>query len=669
MEPIRHFADAYMPLFGLHTLEVSAFILLVWAVDRRLRLDTRLRYGLWLLALVKVFVPPIFLLPAPPPAPVALPEPVLVEPFASASSQVVEKPALFSLPLSFLGLWVASVLVMAAITVYQNLALRRRLRHATPLTHPLLPSETENGRNGEPVKNPLPASPFLRFSASAPIPAPRLRVFSAATISAPVLVGFRRPRLYLPEGWAAWPEDQLRGILAHELAHLRARDPYVLVLQTLALVLFGLNPLVWVMYTRLTHLRELRCDEAALEQTGIDPVAYSRLLYAFVESQARRPRLAVTGTYFLENHHAILMRLQHILNFKEGAMKLRKWWHYLAPALLALAILPLSIQGFEQRSNLPDTTKAERKPEFTGSQNVKFQTESGEWITVEKAPRPLNPLQPKHPEAARKAGIQGWVQLRFMVDKNGRIGKIETLVGAEPSITQAAIDAVQASVWEPAIYKGEPVSVWVTRPFRFYLIKSKAESGDTIIVDRQPNLVQIGKATYPEVALRDSLEGVVYLNLLIGQDGRTKQVEVRKGPEALHQAAIDAAKASIWEPSLQEGKPVSVWTSYSVPFAVKKGPPPKYGEMIPVDEQPRPIQMPKPVYPEVALKDKLEGVVYLMILVGRDGKVEQVQVHKGDEPFKQAAIDAGWNSAWSPAIYKGLPISVWVAYPIRFTLK
>ena len=59
MELISRFADAWMPVFLVHMLEVSAFILLVCGVDRLLRLSTRLRYALHLLALAKVFVPPV----------------------------------------------------------------------------------------------------------------------------------------------------------------------------------------------------------------------------------------------------------------------------------------------------------------------------------------------------------------------------------------------------------------------------------------------------------------------------------------------------------------------------------------------------------------------------------------------------------------------------------
>ena len=65
MDVLIRLAEAWWPLYAVHFVEVSLFILLVWAVDRWMTLDTRLRYALYLLALAKVFVPPFFAIPLP----------------------------------------------------------------------------------------------------------------------------------------------------------------------------------------------------------------------------------------------------------------------------------------------------------------------------------------------------------------------------------------------------------------------------------------------------------------------------------------------------------------------------------------------------------------------------------------------------------------------------
>ena len=96
---------------------------------------------------------------------------------------------------------------------------------------------------------------------------------------------------------------------------------------------------------------------------------------------------------------------------------------------------------------------------------------------------------------------------------------------------------------------------------------------------------------------------------------------------------------------------------------------PDAGEFIPVEEQPVPVEQPKPIYPEIARRAGIEGVVFIQILVDKTGKVRNVKIQKGPEMFHEAAKEAAWKSVWRPAIQNQKPVAVWVAYPIRFSLK
>ena len=51
-----------------------------------------------------------------------------------------------------------------------------------------------------------------------------------------------------------------------------------------------------------------------------------------------------------------------------------------------------------------------------------------------------------------------------------------------------------------------------------------------------------------------------------------------------------------------------------------------------------------PVYPEEALKQKLNGKVFVRFRIGTDGKVDSVQILKGASIFQDAAIDAPHDS-------------------------
>jgi TonB family protein len=94
------------------------------------------------------------------------------------------------------------------------------------------------------------------------------------------------------------------------------------------------------------------------------------------------------------------------------------------------------------------------------------------------------------------------------------------------------------------------------------------------------------------------------------------------------------------------------------------------GGIVDVDmgEVPVLLNMPKPVYPEIARTAEVEGVVTLQILVGEDGHVKEVKVAKGHPMLNEAAIAAARGATFKPATQQKHPVPVWVEFPMRFTL-
>ena len=77
------------------------------------------------------------------------------------------------------------------------------------------------------------------------------------------------------------------------------------------------------------------------------------------------------------------------------------------------------------------------------------------------------------------------------------------------------------------------------------------------------------------------------------------------------------------------------------------------------------------VYPEIARKIHLEGTVFVQILVNRKGFPEKIKILKsaGFEPLDQAALQAIAKLRWKPAMQRDKPVRVWVAIPVKFSLK
>lgn len=94
--------------------------------------------------------------------------------------------------------------------------------------------------------------------------------------------------------------------------------------------------------------------------------------------------------------------------------------------------------------------------------------------TLEEVDEPAEYLagpQPKYPPALRQVGIEGWVQLRFIVSIDGQAEphSIEALKSSNPSFEAPAIDAVRQARFKPARIKSRPVRQLVEQLVQFTL--------------------------------------------------------------------------------------------------------------------------------------------------------------------------------------------------------
>jgi TonB family protein len=92
------------------------------------------------------------------------------------------------------------------------------------------------------------------------------------------------------------------------------------------------------------------------------------------------------------------------------------------------------------------------------------------------------------------------------------------------------------------------------------------------------------------------------------------------------------------------------------------------GDYASVDTLPQVVKRVRPNYPSVARVMELSGVVVVQALVGKDGAVKDAFVITGHPVFRDDALEAIWQWRFKPGIYRGEPVAVWVAIPVRFTL-
>ena len=95
---------------------------------------------------------------------------------------------------------------------------------------------------------------------------------------------------------------------------------------------------------------------------------------------------------------------------------------------------------------------------------------------------------------------------------------------------------------------------------------------------------------------------------------------------------------------------------------------PKFGEYVYVEELPEAIQRVPPDYPTWARERNISGTVMVQALVGKDGAVKQTIVVKSIPQLDDYAMAAVKQWRFKPAMAKGVPVAVWVAVPVKFTL-
>ncbi len=75
-------------------------------------------------------------------------------------------------------------------------------------------------------------------------------------------------------------------------------------------------------------------------------------------------------------------------------------------------------------------------------------------------------------------------------------------------------------------------------------------------------------------------------------------------------------------------------------------------------------------YPEEVKALEIQGRVYLLVTVDKEGKVADVQLKKGLHPIlDKAAIEAAWQLEFEPAMQEGEPVGVKITVPFLFVLE
>jgi beta-lactamase regulating signal transducer with metallopeptidase domain len=135
----------------------------------------------------------------------------------------------------------------------------------------------------------------------------------------------------------------VRAALAHEWAHIRHGDLWLLALERLLLPVFWLHPLFWLLRRQVRIDQELLADAAA---AGDAPVEYAQALlsWAQAESGVAAPRWGVAVLPLWDHPSNLSRRVEMLLHPPSSVTAgVSRYWKWLAPLSLLAAVLGLSL--------------------------------------------------------------------------------------------------------------------------------------------------------------------------------------------------------------------------------------------------------------------------------------------------------------------------------------
>lgn len=104
-----------------------------------------------------------------------------------------------------------------------------------------------------------------------------VRIRFTDEVAVPAIAGLISPVLLLPPDAGSWTPELWRGVIRHELAHVRRRDPIGRLIGQLVCALYWFVPLAWIGASRADALREHACDDEVL-RSGVPASVYATSL-------------------------------------------------------------------------------------------------------------------------------------------------------------------------------------------------------------------------------------------------------------------------------------------------------------------------------------------------------------------------------------------------------
>jgi len=504
-------------------------------------------------------------------------------------------------------------------------------------------------------------------------------------------------------------------MLAHERAHARGWHSADVLFMELLSAVFWFHPLAHWFRKSLRTVHEYLADAEASRLS--DRKQYGLLLIG--QSQSGMP-IAFANHFFQSPLKQRLVMLTKKTSAPIRAIK----FGLVAPAALLFAMLfrqapaiaqvvdekhQKFVRDLEQSGWVTVDTVITFDPE-TYKQDMKFVSrnlapvldESGKLLYQYSEQPPQFPggqeafiqfltKNLQYPEAAAKEGSEGTIEVRFIVDDDGEIEKVNAFIWQSETRADLVAEAervVRAMPrWIPAQHKGEKVRCSMRLPIKFSLSGQGKTGGPANADPEFPGGMEAmmkyltENLRYPEAARIAKAEGGAVISFIVNEDGSLAEVKPGLNDPSIHPDLITEAIRVVkampkWKPAIKDGQVLKATLCIPVKFKLVG---PATAELFEVDVQPEYPgglqEMYKFLgaqikYPEAAKNEKAEGLVVITFVVETDGSlgsfesVKTVRQDFSDEVIRVLKL----SPKWKPGQKDGKAVKVKYTLPFKFQL-
>lgn len=471
----------------------------------------------------------------------------------------------------------------------------------------------------------------------------------APDISSPVTFGARHPVVLLPPQFPALDARAQEAILCHELLHVDRGDWLFTVAEELVRSLLWFHPAIWWLLGEIQLAREQAVDREVIERTQ----AREEYVDALLAIAGAKPQLDLApAPLFLRKRH-LKHRVVSIL--KETRMSKARLISALAASLSVLVAACWLVTNTFPLAAAPQVV----------ADSPGVSVDVGTAALMHRAPV-------AYPEAARARRIQGAIVLELTFDSRGNVADARVLSGPEELRAAALQSALQWHFSREAAGNKRQVTIGFQLP-----AESKATPSVSSTVGVSSSAAGKDTPAVRPAGARRTIKGIRVTGLSDqARDELLARLPLRAGDSATDQeieAAVAAARGFDEHLKLfvsrSAGDEVSITLQASPSASAASPEDPQRIKIGGNLQQTKLIRQPRPVYPQAAKAERIQGVVKLTAIIAVDGTVKQLEVISGHPLLVESALEAVKQWVYEPTLLNGAPAEVQTQIDVNYTLS